>query len=80
MDTTPGLYTETKPRGFPPPTCECVQPIDEYIQSLAREALSPIQLPNSKLYFKNQVSYTKAHAVVHSRVSLFLFGGHFSMA
>lgn len=52
VDTTPGLYTEAKPHGFPPPKWECVQPIDEYIQTLAREALSPIQLPNSKLYFK----------------------------
>lgn len=61
-DLMPGLYTETNACGEPllQSMNAYNEHIGEYIQMLAREeALSPIPLPDSKL-FKNQVSCTKA--------------------
>lgn len=65
----PGLYTETKACGEPllQSMNAYNERIGEYIQMLAREeALSPIPLPDSKL-FKNQVSCTKARMRVYVR-------------
>lgn len=54
-----GWHTETKPRGVLPQTHERGQFIDEYIQTLAGEAFSPIQLPKSKLCAKTRSAVQK---------------------
>jgi len=44
---------------------------------LAGEAFSPIQRPNSKRYLQTR---SVAQRLMHSSVSLFMLGEHFSMA